>query len=199
MATTDLGESKENVLDIAPKEYNELQFKVAIEGIATKPERINLVVEDSDLSYMFNGTYANGVCKIVVPPMSNSLLEGKLYKGKIMMVLSGQYFEPYEVYLKMKQTAKIHVEVANKPSVVVSEKPTQKVMIEKKQPEPVVTKEEEEDINFDSIIAEKVALPTKQPIKASQTTQTTVDRKNEGINFKAQFEKRMQSLKQKAQ
>lgn len=191
----------DDVVDINPNEYNELTFKIAIEGISEQPEKIELVLNDTELSYVFHGKLLKeGICKILIPPMGKRLVEGQVYRSKLALVLANQYFEPFQVNIKLKTPVKIHVESLSKPKIVVSSMESVKKIIEKEQKETQQekqTKKEEEpkevekEIGFDEIIKpiEVVSKPKEDKIDNSQFRK----------EFDDTLKKRFEFLKEKKQ
>lgn len=127
------------------EEVNELMFKIRVEGTATGPAKVRLVVESTDMSYMFPAKPGgeDGVVLFTVPQMSGRLPEGT-YPSKVEVLIENRVFVPVEFNTEFKKATKVVAESVSvvsrvsKPEVRVSAVP---VVVSKKttsEPRPIV-------------------------------------------------------------
>lgn len=127
------------------EEVNELMFKIRVEGTASGPARVRLVVEAADMSYMFPAKPGGeeGVVLFTVPQMSGRLPEGS-YPSKVEVLIENRVFVPVEFNTEFKKATKVVAESVSvvsrvaKPEVRVSAVP---VVVSKKpasEPQPIV-------------------------------------------------------------
>jgi hypothetical protein len=129
---------------------NKFNCSIDVEGSSLSKSKVRLVIENNEMSYMFNGSVnEDGTCEVIVPKTKNFLSEGSKGNIKLEVIADDVYFEPW--------TSDFHVKTTKKVNVVVNEQVDEKPKLKVNVFEP---KEEPKKI-VESVKPKKVVTPVK--------------------------------------
>jgi hypothetical protein len=103
---------------------NKFNCNIQIEGTSLAKSKVRLVIETSEMSYMFNGIIENtGVCEVNIPKTKHFLPEGTKGNMRLEVIADDVYFEPWSSDFGVKTNKKVNVVVSEqeeeKPKLTV--------------------------------------------------------------------------------
>ena len=119
-----------NLYTDKPTKFN---CNIEIEGTSLSKSKVRLVVETSDMTYMFNGSLENtGVCEVNIPKTKHFLPEGTIGNMRLEVIADDVFFEPWSSDYVVRTNKKVNVVVTEQ----IEEKPKIKVQVQEQiQPE----------------------------------------------------------------
>ena len=130
-------------IDLLLDEENELTFALKIEGTRPATAQCRLVLENKDMSLIFNSdTYNGEEVSIVLPPLNHVLKEGQ-YNMSLEVIVEDKFFKPLELVGNFEKSISIVAEAVTKkkeilkPQVKLSNvkvKSSQRRVVKKEEP-----------------------------------------------------------------
>ena len=103
-------------IDLFLDDINELEFSVKVEGSQKGDTSCRLLIEDTQMSLGFTGTFNNaGQVSISIPEMKHCLKEGS-YKAKLEVLVDDRIFKPLSFNINFKNSILVTAESATKVS-----------------------------------------------------------------------------------
>ena len=119
-----------NLYTDKPTKFN---CNIEIEGTSLAKSKVRLVIETSEMSYMFNGSIENnGLCEVNIPKTKYFLPEGTMGNIRLEVIADDVYFEPWNSDFNVKTNKKVNVVVSEQ----VEEKPKLRVQVFEQPEEP---------------------------------------------------------------
>ncbi len=177
----------ENIIALANKKKNEIEFEMEVEGLTVAPSDIRFIIETDVMEYAFKCSKKKGkLYKVTIPPLPQ--LEKTLYPFKIEAVIDGYHFTPMTGQVNVAGAFDVYVSDAKNTTVAppkkVTKKPaTKKIdkdVTEKPVPKDIAvlakkilgTKPTEAPAN--KKVAKKKVEPKKTPVKKTPVKKTPV-------------------------
>jgi len=92
----------------------DFKCNIGIEGASIKNTSARLVLENTNINLMFEGTIKDdGTCVIPIKKLKNILPEGTEGKMKLEVIADDTFFSPWQDNFSVKVNKRITVEVAN--------------------------------------------------------------------------------------
>tara|TARA_B100000686_G_scaffold349651_1_gene443557 strand:+ start:1271 stop:1840 length:570 start_codon:yes stop_codon:yes gene_type:complete len=108
-------------IDLQLDTENELVFKVTVEGTSPADPKCRLVIENSSISYMFDGNMdRSGEVSVVIPSLEKIIREG-IYDANLEVIVEDRVFIPLSVNINFEKSMSVTAEAVNrkrKPTVV---------------------------------------------------------------------------------
>ena len=130
-------------IDLLLDEENELTFALKIEGTRPATAQCRLVLENKDMSLIFNSdTYNGEEVSIILPPLNHVLKEGQ-YNMSLEVIVEDKFFKPLELVGNFEKSISIVAEAVTKkkeilrPQVKLSNvkvKSSQRRVVKKEEP-----------------------------------------------------------------
>ena len=106
-------------IDLLLDEENELTFALKIEGTRPATAQCRLVLENKDMSLIFNSdTYDGEEVSIVLPPLSHVLKEGQ-YNMNLEVIVEDKFFKPLELVGNFEKSISIVAEAVTKKKEIL--------------------------------------------------------------------------------
>lgn len=138
---------------------NKFNCNIDVEGTSLSNSKARLVIETTDLSYVFNGKInESGVCEVDIPKTKNFLPEGTKGNIKLEVIADDVFFEPWSSDFNVKTSKKVNVVVQEQQE----EKPKLKVTINEQQFEPEKKIQKQEPVQTKKEKSEKLLITKDQ-------------------------------------
>jgi len=106
-------------IDLLLDEENELTFALKIEGTRPATAQCRLVLENKDMSLIFNSdTYNGEEVSIVLPPLNHVLKEGQ-YNMSLEVIVEDKFFKPLELVGNFEKSISIVAEAVTKKKEIL--------------------------------------------------------------------------------
>ena len=115
-----------NLIELKLDENNELVFEVNVQGTDAGDAlpQIRYIIENKDMSLVFNASVKNNNVTIDVPILQDCLKEG-VYDSKLEVIIGDRYFVPLQTNVEFKKSLKVTAESVsiNKKTIIESNQP----------------------------------------------------------------------------
>jgi|TARA_X000001382_G_scaffold130589_1_gene126037 hypothetical protein len=106
-------------IDLLLDEENELTFALKIEGTRPATAKCRLVLENKDMSLVFNSdTYDGEEVSVVLPPLGHVLKEGQ-YNMNLEVIVEDKFFKPLTLVGNFEKSISIVAETVAKKKEVL--------------------------------------------------------------------------------
>tara|TARA_R110002124_G_scaffold84611_5_gene220150 strand:- start:747 stop:1241 length:495 start_codon:yes stop_codon:yes gene_type:complete len=106
-------------IDLLLDEENELTFALKIEGTRPATAKCRLVLENKDMSLVFNSdTYNGEEVSVVLPPLGHVLKEGQ-YNMNLEVIVEDKFFKPLTLVGNFEKSISIVAETVAKKKEVL--------------------------------------------------------------------------------
>jgi len=106
-------------IDLLLDEENELTFALKIEGTRPATAKCRLVLENKDMSLVFNSdTYNGEEVSVVLPPLGHVLKEGQ-YNMNLEVIVEDKFFKPLTLVGNFEKSISIVAETVTKKKEVL--------------------------------------------------------------------------------
>jgi len=162
-------------IDLQLDTENELIFKVTVEGTSPADPRCRLVVENSNMSHMFNGEMdRSGEVTVLIPSLEKILREGT-YDANLEVIVDDRVFVPLSVNINFEKSMRVTAEAVNRKrrSTVVAKAELITDSNKAERPKPVKIASPQE---------ENTREPAKRKVTKQQTKEQSNDKKKSKLN-----------------
>jgi len=166
-----------SAIDLMLDEENELTFQLTIEGTRPAEASARLILNNSDMSLVFEADdFSNGEVSVILPPLHHVLKEGT-YDMDLEVIVDDRYFKPltleghFEKGLVVKASTKTRSKKKrSKPAVTISEAVSEAT--------PVVTVKNSKTKSKAATLASSIRSAKKQSQKTIEETKRVVSGKD---------------------
>jgi len=192
----DSGGDENNRLELSLQEDNELSFKLVIEGAVSNPDlatpnfRFTVMEAGSQKGWVYPVRKdADDVVTVSIPaPINEGFKTGKLYEGKLEVIIGRLYFSPAEMMFEFKSPVEVQAaHLIEKTSIPSSQQAPAKRKMESvfanedkaptektKMPSSVFAESDEKGLEEE--IASVIAEEKKQPYKSNRELPKPINR-----------------------